>query len=34
MFKEFSVPVRDGTQIGVAVYAPEGSGRLAALLAA
>jgi len=32
--KEFSIAVRDGTSIGVAVYAPEGSGRHPALLAA
>lgn len=34
MMKEFSVTVRDGTQIGVAVYAPEVSGRYPAVLAA
>jgi len=37
MLKEFSVPVRDGTTIGVAVYAPDspgtGAGRFPALLA-
>src|SRR5256885_10028227 len=32
--KETSIPVRDGTQIGAAIYAPEGSGRYPALLAA
>ena len=31
--KEFAVPVRDGTQIAVAVYAPDGAGRYPALLA-
>jgi putative CocE/NonD family hydrolase len=33
MLTEFSIPVRDGTSIGVAVYAPEGPGRFPALLA-
>jgi putative CocE/NonD family hydrolase len=32
--KEASITVRDGTQIGVAIYAPEGNGRFPALLAA
>lgn len=31
--KEFQITVRDGTQIGVAVYAPESNGRYPALLA-
>jgi uncharacterized protein len=34
MTREFSVTVRDGTQIALAGYAPEGSGRSPALLAA
>ena len=34
MMKEASITVRDGTRIGVAIYAPEGSGRFPALLAA
>ena len=34
MLKEFSITVRDGTPIGVAVYSPEGGGRFPALLAA
>ena len=38
MMKEASITVRDGTQIGVAIYAPDsqstGSGRFPALLAA
>lgn len=34
MLKEYSVTVRDGTQIGVAVYAQEGSERRPAVLAA
>jgi putative CocE/NonD family hydrolase len=32
--KEAKVTVRDGTEIGVAIYAPEGGGRFPALLAA
>jgi putative CocE/NonD family hydrolase len=32
--KEVTITVRDGTRIGAAVYAPEGSGRFPALLAA
>jgi predicted acyl esterase len=34
MLKEVLIPVRDGTTIGAAVYAPETSGRFPALLAA
>jgi predicted acyl esterase len=34
MMKEFTITVRDGTRIGAAIYAPEGSGRHPALLAA
>jgi len=34
MMREHAISVRDGTTIGVAVYAPEGSGRFPALLAA
>jgi len=34
MMKEASISVRDGTEIGVAIYAPEGSARFPALLAA
>jgi len=34
VLKEFSITVRDGTPIGVAVYSPEGGGRFPALLAA
>ena len=33
MMKEVSITVRDGTRIGAAVYAPEGSGRYPAVLA-
>ena len=32
--KEVTITVRDGTQIGAAIYAPEGGGRYPALLAA
>ncbi|TMH66224.1 MAG: CocE/NonD family hydrolase, partial [Betaproteobacteria bacterium] len=32
--REVSITVRDGTRIGAAIYAPEGSGRFPALLAA
>jgi uncharacterized protein len=32
--KELTITVRDGTRIGAAIYAPEGSGRFPALLAA
>jgi len=34
MIKEMKITVRDGTEIGAAIYAPEGSGRYPALLAA
>ena len=34
MIKEIKITVRDGTEIGAAIYAPEGSGRYPALLAA
>src|SRR2546421_10929561 len=34
MMREVSIPVRDGTTIAAAVYAPETSGRFPALLAA
>lgn len=34
MMKEVSITVRDGTQIGAAIYAPEGSGRYPTVLAA
>ena len=34
MIKEITITVRDGTEIGAAIYAPEGSGRYPALLAA
>ncbi len=34
MIKEITITVRDGTEIGAAIYAPEGSGRHPALLAA
>jgi hypothetical protein len=34
MMREVSITVRDGTQIGAAIYAPEGSGRFPAVLAA
>lgn len=34
MMQEVSITVRDGVEIGAAVYAPEGNGRFPALLAA
>ena len=34
MMKEASITVRDGTEIGVAIYAPEGSGRFPVTLLA
>ena len=34
MMKEVKIPVRDGTTIAAAIYAPENSGRFPALLAA